>query len=173
MVYFNSYQQKYKALVPSWLFEERHRKTIYIRIPFYHSNEHYAFKFREKEKYYFVIIWKTRNIRTPSNLKDKTRHISSVVYDEKCTCGENYIGETGRNVTIIWNEHSGMCKNSEPAEHLYQSPEHSFNLKIFRRVPNKVRQRRFMKDITLCVYALPLIINWSEPLLEIIQNGVT
>ena len=64
------------------------------------------------------------------------------MYDGKCNCGENYIGETGRNVTIIWNEHSGMCKNSEPAEHLYQSPEHSFNLKIFRRVGNKVRQRK-------------------------------
>ena len=65
---FNSYQQKCESLIPNWLFEEKHRKTIYIRIPFCHSNEHYAFKFIRKlesftkEKYSFVIIWKTRNI---------------------------------------------------------------------------------------------------------------
>ena len=31
---FNSYQQKCESLIPNWLFEEKHRKTIYIRIPF-------------------------------------------------------------------------------------------------------------------------------------------
>ena len=27
---FNSYQQKCESLIPNWLFEEKHRKTIYI-----------------------------------------------------------------------------------------------------------------------------------------------
>ena len=36
---FNSYQQKCESLVPYWLFEEKHRKTIYIKIPFCQSNE--------------------------------------------------------------------------------------------------------------------------------------
>ena len=31
---FNSYQQKCELLIPNWLFEEKNRKTIYIRIPF-------------------------------------------------------------------------------------------------------------------------------------------
>ena len=31
-----------------------------------------------KEKYSFVIIWKTRKIRTLSNLKDKTNRLSSM-----------------------------------------------------------------------------------------------
>ena len=30
-----------------------------------------------KEKYSFVIIWETRNIRSLFNLKDKTSHVSS------------------------------------------------------------------------------------------------
>ena len=38
-------------------------------------------------------------------------HVSSVVYEGKCNCGENYIGETGRNVTIRWGEHSDIHKN--------------------------------------------------------------
>ena len=103
---FNSYQQKCKSLTPKWLFEEKHKKTIYIRTPFSQSNEYYALKFIRKlegftkEKYSIVIIWKTRNIRSLFNLKDKTSHVSSVVYEGKCDCGENYVGETGRNVTI-------------------------------------------------------------------------
>ena len=60
------------------------------------------------------------------------------MYEGKCNCGKKYIGETERNVTIRWDEHSDIGKNTEPAKHLYQFPEHSFNCKILRRVPNKV-----------------------------------
>ena len=83
-----------------------------------------------KEKYSFVIIWKTRNIRSLFNLEDKARGISSVVYEGKCNYGENYTGETHRNVTIRWDKHSDISKNSEPAKHLNQFPEHRFNWKI-------------------------------------------
>ena len=95
-----------------------------------------------KEKHSFVIIWKARNIRSLFNLKDKVSHVSSVVYEGKCNCDENYIGETGRNVTIRWDEHSNIGKYSELAKHLNQFPKHRFNWKILRRVPNKVRQRK-------------------------------
>ena len=59
---FDSYQQKCKSLIPNWLFEEEHRKAIYIRIPFCQSNEHYALEFFRKlegfiqGKYFIVII---------------------------------------------------------------------------------------------------------------------
>ena len=95
-----------------------------------------------KQKYSFGIIWKIRNIRSLFNLKDKENHVSLVVYERKCNCGENYISETGRNITIRSDEHSDIGKNSEPAKHLNQFPEHRFNWKILRRVPNKVRQRK-------------------------------
>ena len=83
-----------------------------------------------KEKHSFVIIWKARNIRSLFNLKDKVSHVSSVVYEGKCNCDENYIGETGRNVTIRWDEHLGIDKNSEPPKNLNQFPEQRFNWKI-------------------------------------------
>ena len=79
--------------------ERNKEKENYIRIPFCQSNEQYALKFIRKfevftkEKYSFVLIWKTTNIRSFFNLKDKTSHDSSVVYEGKCNCGENYIGE--------------------------------------------------------------------------------
>ena len=112
----NSYQKKCESLIPNWLFEEKHKRTTYIRIPFCQSNEHYALKFVRKlenftkEKYFFVIIWKTRTIKSPFNLKEKASHVSSVVYEGKCNCDENYIVETGRNVTIRWDEHSDLSK---------------------------------------------------------------
>ena len=88
---------------------------------FCQSNEHYELKFIRKlegftkEKYSFVIISKTRNIRSLFNLKDKTNHLSSVVYDGKCKCGETFNCETGRNVTVRWDEHNDIGKNSEPS----------------------------------------------------------
>ena len=75
-------------------------------------------------------------------MKDKASHVSSVVYEGKRNCGENYIGETGRNVTVKWDEHSDIGKNSEPAKHLNQFPEHRFNGKILRKAPSKVTQRK-------------------------------
>ena len=169
---FNSYQQKCESLILNWLFEEKHRKTMYIRIPFCESNKHYVLKFIRKlegftkEKYSFALIWKTRNKRSRFSLKDKTSYISSVVYKGKCNRGKSYIGETGRNFIIRWDENIHIGKNSEPATHFYQFPEQRFSWKILRRVPDKVRlmlkkdkdKERFMEHITLCVYALLLLI---------------
>ena len=99
-----------------------------------------------KEEYSFVIIWKTRNKRSLFNLKDKGSHVSSLVYEGKSNCGESYIDETGRNgTTIRWDEHSDISKNSEPTKHLYHFPEHRFDWKILRGVPNKLRQRKFLE----------------------------
>ena len=84
-------------------------------------NEHYALKFIWKldafikERYSFVVIRKTRHIRSLFNLKEKTSHDPSVVYDGNCNCGKNYIYKTGRNDTIWWDEHSDIDKNSEPS----------------------------------------------------------
>ena len=63
-----------------------------------------------KEKYSFVIIWKTRNIISLLNLKDKASHVSfvTVVYEGKCNCAENYIGETEWNATIRWDENDDI-----------------------------------------------------------------
>ena len=176
---FNSYQQKCESLIPNWLFEEKHRKTIYIRIPFCQSNEHYALKIIRKlenftkEKYSFVIIWKTRNIRSLFNLKDKTSQIASRVYEGKCNCGENYIGETGRNVTIRWDEHSDIDKNSESAKHIKQFPEHRFNWKILRRVPNKVRKRKIHEAYYVMCLRPTLNNQLGLTSLTLFRNGVT
>ena len=58
---------------------------------------------------------------------DKTSHVSSVVYEGKCNCGENYIRKTGTNVTIRWDEHSKISEYSEVGKKLNQFPERRFN----------------------------------------------
>ena len=97
-------------------------------------------KWFTKEKYSFVLIWKTKSIRSFFNFKDKTNHTQSVVYERKSNYCKNYIGETGWNIIIKWHECSDIDKNSEPEKHFYQLPEHNFNWKILRRFQNKVRK---------------------------------
>ena len=91
------------------------------------------------------------------------------MYAGKCNCGENYIGETGRNVTVRWDEHNGIGKNSEPAKHL----NHRFNWKIIRRYPNKVRQRKIHESYyVMCM--CPTLNNQLElTSLTLFRNGVT
>ena len=90
------------------------------------------------------------------------------MYDGKCNCDENYIGETGRNITI-----SDIGNNSEPAKHLNQFPEHRFNRKILRRVPNKIRQRKIHEAYcVMCTH--PTLNNQLELIsLTLFRNGVT
>ena len=64
------------------------------------------------------------------------------MYEGKCNCGENYIGETGRNFTVSSDEHSDIGKTSKPPKHPHQFPEHRINWKILKSVPNKIRQRK-------------------------------
>ena len=59
-------------------------------------------------------------------MKDKANHDSSVVYEGKCSCCKDYIGETGRNVSVRSDEHSDVGKNSEPAKHFNQFPAYRF-----------------------------------------------
>ena len=169
---FNFYQEKSESLIPNWLFEGNQRKTTYIRIPFCQSNKHYAFKFIRKlegftkEKHSCVRIWKTRNI----NIR---RDTSSKVYEGKCNCSENYIGETGQNVTITWDGHSDIGKPLEPVKYLYQFPEHSFNWKVLSSVLNKVRQRKIHKAYyVMCLH--PTLNNQLElTSLTLVPNRVT
>ena len=137
-----------------------------------HWNLSESWKVYKSKVYLFVIVWKSRNIRSLFNIKNKRGHISSVVYEGKCNCGEYYIGEIGQNVSIKWDEYSDTGKNSESAKHLYQFPEHKFNWKILRRVPNKVRQRK-IHDAYYIMCLCPTLNNWLELIsLTLIRNGV-
>ena len=48
------------------------------------------------------------------------------MYEGKCNCCKDYIGETGRNVTVRSDEHSDVSKKSEPVKQFNQFREHRF-----------------------------------------------
>ena len=92
-----------------WLSDER--KTIPINLPFSNKNEHFSKEFCEKLELYtngkvkFNIIWSTRKIKSLFKIKDNVKHLSCVVYLVICSCENNYIGETIRNVVTRIDEH--------------------------------------------------------------------
>ena len=86
-------------------------------------------------------------------MKDKTSHVPSVVYEGKCNWGKNCISEAGRNVTIRWDKHCDIGKDSELTKHLYQFPE------TLRRVLNKVRQRKIHESYYVMCLCPTQIIN--------------
>ena len=56
----------------------------------------------------------------PFALKEKNPYLSKKIYERVCSCKENYLGETKRNVVTRWNEHENPNKKSE-------KPSISFN----------------------------------------------
>ena len=49
-----------------------------------------------------------------------------VVYQLTCSCGQNYIGQTKRNLISHFNEHR-MREDSEVCKHLLNNPNHEIN----------------------------------------------
>jgi len=128
-------------IIPNFLFEER--KKVFIKLPFCGKNEKIAKTFITKLNNFinfnliFVILWQTRQIKSLFNNKDKNTHRSKVVYKGDCSYGDDYIGETVRNLAVRIVEHSNPAHTSKPAKHFgtihhilspgvfYPQPKHS------------------------------------------------
>ena len=77
----------------------------------------------------------TKKIRNLFCLKSKKPHPTCAICKGVCTCKENDIGETKRNVKIRWEEHSDINKMSEPSRHLKSNPTHAFTWKVLMTAP--------------------------------------
>ena len=130
------------------IFDER--KTIAINLPFSNKNEHFSKKFCEKLEFYtngkvkFNIIWSTRKIKSLFKIKDNVKHLSCVVYHGICSCGNNYIGETIRNVVTRIDEHEQPNGKLEPSKHLKNNPGHQFNWMILSSAPSHHLKRKIL-----------------------------
>ena len=111
--YFNKDEDDY--IIPEWLFDER--KLIILRLPFSVSNEKFTKSLIKKlviftnDKCKFNIVWNTGNIRSLFQIKDKVKHYSCLVYEGNCSCGENYVGESVRNVVLRWADNEDQIRN--------------------------------------------------------------
>jgi hypothetical protein len=125
-------------------------KKMYIRLPYCTKNEALAKKFIRSlrrytgNKFVFIILWQTKKIRSIFKIKDRNKHISNVVYKGNCICGENYIGETLRNLEVRIAEHEDTSHNSEPARHIRENPNHTFHWSVLFK-SQRDKQRKIME----------------------------
>ena len=75
-------------------------------------------------------------------LKKKNPYPSCKIYEGVCSCKENYIGETKRNVITRWNEHENSNKVSELAKNLFQNLDHVFQWNVLMSAPMNNRKRK-------------------------------
>ena len=94
------------------MFEEI-KRFLLIEIPFCQQNEIASKTFLKEihaytsHGYDIAIKWITKKVSSLFPLKSKNLHPSCKVYKGECKqCGVVYVGETKRNVEILWNEHN-------------------------------------------------------------------
>ena len=167
-------------IIPEWLFDKK--VDFYVRIPFCPKNEEICKTFLKKldgytdEKYQFKVIWETRNIRSLFPLKDRVEHVSCVVYEGVCTCGESYIGETKRIASIRWKEHTSPSPSatlSDPAKHVLENPTHSFTWKVLTHAPRQNLKRLILEAFFIAKKKPKINIQINHRLLVLFRNGIT
>ena len=84
----------------------------------------------EKCAYDIKLIMSHRNFTIGKLFPYKDRqsllHSSGVVYQLTCSCGQNHIGQSKRNLITRLNEHH-TCEDSEVCKHLLNNPNHEIN----------------------------------------------
>ena len=172
---FNNVDEE--LMMPRWLFDER--KTIAIKTLFSNKNEHFSKKFCKKLEFYtngkvkFNIIWSRRKIKSLFKIKDNVKHLSRVVYQGICSCVNNYIGETIRNVVRRIDEHEQSNGKSEPSKHLKNNPGHQFNWMILSRAPSHCLKRKILEAYFMKELNPSLNDQLDNEILTLFRHGVT
>ena len=73
------------------------------------------------------------------------KHNRCAVYKGNCLCGENYVGESVRDVILRWTEHEDPNKQSETAKHFKYFLEHHCEWKVLTRALEHMRKRKILE----------------------------
>ena len=159
--------------------EIQEKPRIIINLPFCPENEQYSKTLIHRlddytqNNFIFIIVWKTRKIRSLFPLKDRVVYPSDIVYEGLCSCGEGYIGETDRNSISRYNEHENIKKVSEPSKHLKEHTEHKFEWRIISKAPKDKIKRKILEAYFIKTND-PSLNNQQENFkLSLFHNGVT
>ena len=117
--------------------------------------------------------WITKKIRHLFRLKSKNPQPTCAIYGGVCTCKENYIGETNRNVEIRWEEHSDINKISEPSRHLKSNPTHAFTWKVLTTAPINDHAMKNLEASFIALSRPSLNEQIDAKKLLLFRNGVT
>ena len=164
-------------MIPDFLFEDR--TEIYIRLPYCQQNEEIVQNFINRFDTFtsnscrLIVVWNTRKVKTLFPLKDKNIHKSCVIYEGSCSCGVKYIGETKRNATIRWSEHTNPRKDSEVAQHLYHHSDHEVRWSILRQAPKQTTRRRVLESYFISMWKPALNDQVDFKKCVLFKNGIT
>ena len=170
-------KDKEDTIIPPWLFDDRIK--LCIRLPYSPGNEVDVKRFIRnletftQDRFSFIIIWSTRNIRSLFPLKDRNIHPSCVIYEGTCSCGAKYIGETERNAKIRWGEHEKKDGTSEPAKHLKGFPTHHFTWRILARASRHWKRRKILEAFFITINKPKLNDQVEHSSLFLFRNGIT
>ena len=115
-----------------------------VEIPYCEENKDVSKHFIKKFKaftnhlYRIAIKWITRKVKSLFKDKSKNPRHCCVIYRGKCSCEEENIGKTERNVEKRWSEHNPTEK-TEPTRHLSNNTSHLFAWEILMPTPKGKR----------------------------------
>ena len=164
-------------LIPANFYEEA-KQFLLIEIPFCERNEKLSKSFINKfhkytdSSYRLSIKWLTKKVKTLFPLKDKNEHLACKIYEGVCICGQNYVGETKRNVEQRWKEHLPP-HNSEPAKHLVENPTHYFQWRVISDAPKNKRERKNLEALFIARKRPSLNEQLETQLLLLFRFGIT
>ena len=120
-------------------------------------------------------MWNTKRIRSLFKIKDRTVHISSVIYQGICSCDANvkYMGETKINAENRWAQHNTVNHNSNPAKHLKENIENSFNWSVICTAPRHQNRRKILEALFIAKYKPSLNDQIIHKALTLFKNGIT
>ena len=165
-------------ITPADLFEES-KPVILVEIPYCEENEnafkHFIEKFKAftNQRYRIVIKWTTRKVKSLSNVKSINSHPSCVIYRGKCSCREEYIRETERNVEKRCSQHNNSTEKTEPARHLSNDIGHLFAWEILMPAPKEKRTRKNLEAFFIAVQKPLLNEQVKSSVFHLFRNGVT
>ena len=90
-----------------------------------------------------------------------------------CSCGEDYVGETKRNVSVRYDEHSKPSNKSKPSAHLEQNKDHYFTWKILCNTPSNARTHKNVEAFFIAIARPSLNEQIDSDALFLFRNGVT
>ena len=182
----NQFQQKQndveieeeEFIIPPFLFEEA-KPMIWIEIPFCEENEKVSKRFLNKfhdftqNRFKVLIKWITKKVKNLFKVKDPNPYPSCVIYEGICSCGADYVGETVRNALTRWSEHNNPIKDFEPAKHILNNLNHTFQWKVIMKAPSHLRTRQNLEAAIIATKRPKLNDRVESQKLLLFRNGVT
>ena len=114
-----------------------------------------------------------REIKSLFKIEDNVKHLSCVVYHGVCSCGNNYIDETIRNVVTRADEQEQPNDKLEPSKHLKNNPGHQLNWMILSRAPSHRLKRKILEAYFIKQLNPSLNDQLGSKILTLFRHGVT